>query len=110
MYIYLYIYIYNFSIRVYVTEFLLNDWTDFEEMFCVCLSESLDGLDSQLDPVCGAANILTTVIIHVYVYVYTILCVKQYLYFVPPAAVISYIEPPTHTEHMNDNVCKYITH
>jgi len=43
---------------MYINEFLsvshlciLNGWTDFDEILCVCLSGSLDDLDSQLDPV-----------------------------------------------------------
>jgi hypothetical protein len=51
----IHLYIYNSSVRVYVTELLLSDWTDFDEIFCVCFSGSLDGLDSQLEPVGGAA-------------------------------------------------------
>ena len=31
-----------------VTELLLNGWADFDEIFCVYLSWSLDGLDLQL--------------------------------------------------------------
>ena len=38
-------------VRVYVTELLLNDWADFDEMFCVCLWRPENGLeDSQLSP------------------------------------------------------------
>jgi len=36
---------------VYLFELLLNGWTDIDEIVCVCLSGSLDGLDLQLDPV-----------------------------------------------------------
>uniref|UniRef100_A0A2H1VIG0 SFRICE_013203 n=1 Tax=Spodoptera frugiperda TaxID=7108 RepID=A0A2H1VIG0_SPOFR len=35
---------------VYVTELLLNDWTDFDEIFCVCSRGSENGLDSQFCP------------------------------------------------------------
>lgn len=28
-----------------------NGWTDFNEIICMCLSGSLDDLDSKLDPV-----------------------------------------------------------
>lgn len=52
---FIYLYIYISCVRVYVTELLLDGWTDFDEILCVCLSGSLDGLDSQLDPVGGAA-------------------------------------------------------
>ena len=34
---------------VCVTGLLLNSRTDFDDIFCVCLSGSLDGLNSQLD-------------------------------------------------------------
>uniref|UniRef100_A0A2H1V5X8 SFRICE_014827 n=1 Tax=Spodoptera frugiperda TaxID=7108 RepID=A0A2H1V5X8_SPOFR len=34
----------------YVTELLLNDWTDFDEIFCVCSRRSENGLDSQFCP------------------------------------------------------------
>jgi len=36
---------------VYLLELLLNGWSDFDEIVCVCLSGSLDGLDSRLNPV-----------------------------------------------------------
>uniref|UniRef100_A0A2H1VBY2 SFRICE_029960 n=1 Tax=Spodoptera frugiperda TaxID=7108 RepID=A0A2H1VBY2_SPOFR len=45
-----YLYIYNSSVSVYVTELLLNDWTDFDEIFCVCSRGSENGLDSQFCP------------------------------------------------------------
>ena len=32
---------------MYVTELLLNDWTDFNEFFYVCLSGYPSGLDKQ---------------------------------------------------------------
>uniref|UniRef100_A0A2H1VNP9 SFRICE_028036 n=1 Tax=Spodoptera frugiperda TaxID=7108 RepID=A0A2H1VNP9_SPOFR len=35
---------------VYVTELLLNDWTDFDEIFGVCSRGSENGLDSQFCP------------------------------------------------------------
>lgn len=34
-----------------VNKHLLNGFIDFDEFFYVCLSESLNGLDLQLDPV-----------------------------------------------------------
>jgi len=40
---------YNSTVRVYVIE-LLNGCTDLNEICCACLSGSLNGLDSQLDP------------------------------------------------------------
>jgi len=49
MYRLLNLYIFNSTVRVYVTE-LLNGWTDLNEICCVCLSGSLNGLDSQLYP------------------------------------------------------------
>uniref|UniRef100_A0A2H1W3S0 SFRICE_021100 n=1 Tax=Spodoptera frugiperda TaxID=7108 RepID=A0A2H1W3S0_SPOFR len=36
--------------RVYVTELLLNDWTDFDENFYVCSRGSEIGLNSQFYP------------------------------------------------------------
>uniref|UniRef100_A0A2H1WBI2 SFRICE_037927 n=1 Tax=Spodoptera frugiperda TaxID=7108 RepID=A0A2H1WBI2_SPOFR len=42
--------LYNSSVRVYVTELLLNDWTDFDEILCVCSRGSENGLDSQFCP------------------------------------------------------------
>ena len=42
----IYLYIYNSSVRVYVTELLLNGWTDFDEIFWVCSKEFENGLDS----------------------------------------------------------------
>jgi len=39
------------NVCLYVLYAFLNGWTDFDEVFCVCLSSSLDYLDSQLDPV-----------------------------------------------------------
>jgi len=30
---------------VYLFELLLNGWSDFDEIVCLCLSGSLDGLD-----------------------------------------------------------------
>jgi len=36
---------------MYSNSSIENDWADFDKMFCECLSGSLDGLDSQLDPV-----------------------------------------------------------
>ena len=44
------LYIYNSSVRVFVTELLLNGWTDFDEIFCVCSRGSENGLDSQFCP------------------------------------------------------------
>lgn len=38
-----------------VTELLLIGWTDFDELLCVSLSWSLDGLDSQVELVGCAA-------------------------------------------------------
>ncbi|GFW94772.1 neuronal acetylcholine receptor subunit alpha-7 [Trichonephila clavipes] len=35
------------SVRVYVTKLLLNRWTDFDEIFCVCSSVLKNSLDSQ---------------------------------------------------------------
>jgi len=35
----------------YVLYAFLNDWTDFDEIFCVCLSGSRDEFDLQLDVV-----------------------------------------------------------
>uniref|UniRef100_A0A2H1W757 SFRICE_032948 n=1 Tax=Spodoptera frugiperda TaxID=7108 RepID=A0A2H1W757_SPOFR len=35
---------------VYVTELLLNDWTDFDEIFCVFSRGSENGLDSEFCP------------------------------------------------------------
>ena len=46
----LYLYIYNSSVSVYVTELLSNDWTDFDEIFCVFSRGSENGLDSQFFP------------------------------------------------------------
>lgn len=43
------------SVHVYVTELLLNIWTDFGEISCACSSGSENGLDPQLHPVGGAA-------------------------------------------------------
>jgi hypothetical protein len=40
---------------VYVTELLLNGWTDLNEFFCMRLGDALDGLDSQNSQVDGAA-------------------------------------------------------
>ena len=36
--------------RVYVTELLLDGWTDFDEIFCVSSRGFEDGLDSQFGP------------------------------------------------------------
>ena len=36
------------AVRVYVTELLLNGWTDFYEILCMRLGGTLDGLDSQI--------------------------------------------------------------
>ena len=44
------VFIYNSSVSVYVTELLLNGWTDFDEIFCVCSRGSENGLDSQFCP------------------------------------------------------------
>lgn len=41
--------LYNFYVRLYVIELLLNSWTDFDEMYCVCSSEFGNGLDSEWD-------------------------------------------------------------
>lgn len=38
-------YLYNSFVRLYVTELLLIGWTDFDEIFCLRLSGSLDSLD-----------------------------------------------------------------
>uniref|UniRef100_A0A2H1WQ31 SFRICE_019269 n=1 Tax=Spodoptera frugiperda TaxID=7108 RepID=A0A2H1WQ31_SPOFR len=40
----------NIGYSGYVIELLLNDWTDFDEIFCVCLRGSANGLDSQFCP------------------------------------------------------------
>lgn len=42
-----YLYIYISSVRVYVTELLLNGWTDLNEIFCVPSEGFENGLDSQ---------------------------------------------------------------
>jgi len=39
------------SVSLGVVKLLLNACTDFDEIVCVCLSGSLNGLDSQLDQV-----------------------------------------------------------
>jgi len=41
----------NECLSVCIPYAFLNSWTDFYEIFCMCLSGSLDDLDSQLDPV-----------------------------------------------------------
>ena len=43
----IYIYIYISFVRVYVTELLLNGWTDFYEIFCMCSGGFENGLDLQ---------------------------------------------------------------
>ena len=43
----IYLYIYISSVRVYVTELLLNGWTDFDEIFCGCSGGFENGLDLQ---------------------------------------------------------------
>lgn len=40
--------VYNSSVHVYVTELLLNCWTDFDTNCRVCFNESLDGVDFQV--------------------------------------------------------------
>uniref|UniRef100_A0A2H1VXS0 SFRICE_024386 n=1 Tax=Spodoptera frugiperda TaxID=7108 RepID=A0A2H1VXS0_SPOFR len=42
--------------HVYVTELLLNNWTDFDEIFCVCSTGSENGLDSQFCPLDDASK------------------------------------------------------
>uniref|UniRef100_A0A2H1VI85 SFRICE_033535 n=1 Tax=Spodoptera frugiperda TaxID=7108 RepID=A0A2H1VI85_SPOFR len=42
--------------NVYVTELLLNDWTDFDEIFCVCSRGSENGLDSQFCPLANGVD------------------------------------------------------
>jgi len=37
------------NVFLYVLYAFLDDWTDFDEIFCVCLSGSLDDLDSLWD-------------------------------------------------------------
>ena len=44
-----YLYIYISFVRVYVTE--LNGWTDFDEIFCVCLGGFENGLDVRFGPI-----------------------------------------------------------
>lgn len=39
------------SVYLCVFYVFLNDWTEFDDIFCVCLGGSWDVLDSQLDPV-----------------------------------------------------------
>ena len=48
-YVYIYLYIYISFVCVYVTELLLNGWTDFDEIFCVRSSGFENGLDLQFD-------------------------------------------------------------
>ena len=43
--------IYISSVRVYVTELLLNDLTDFIEFFCVSSGGFKNGLDLQFGPI-----------------------------------------------------------
>lgn len=45
------LYMYNSNIPVYVTEFFLNDWNNFVEIFHACSSGYKYGLDLQLDSV-----------------------------------------------------------
>jgi len=42
-----YLYVYNSTVRVYVTELFLNGRTDLNDFFLMCLSDALDGLNSQ---------------------------------------------------------------
>ena len=42
-----YLYIYISFVRVYVIELLLSDWTDFDEIFCMCSGGFENGLDLQ---------------------------------------------------------------
>jgi len=44
-------YFIKMNVCMYVLYAFLNGWIDFDEIFCVCLSSSLDDLDSQLDPI-----------------------------------------------------------
>ncbi|TLO55361.1 hypothetical protein FEG31_19215 [Acinetobacter baumannii] len=47
--------IYISSVRVFVTQLLLNGWTDFNEIFCVPSSGFENGLDLQISPTDGDA-------------------------------------------------------
>ena len=42
-----YLYKYISFVRVYVTELLLNGWTNFDETFCVCSGGFENGFDLQ---------------------------------------------------------------
>lgn len=41
---------------MYVIKLLLNGWTDLNEIFCMRLGGTLDGLDSQMSPADGAVD------------------------------------------------------
>ena len=43
--------IYNSTARVFVTELLLNGWTDLNKFFCMRFGGGLDGLDLQFGPI-----------------------------------------------------------
>ena len=45
-----YLYIYNSTVRVFVSELLLNGSTDFDEIFCMRLGDAPHCLDSQIIP------------------------------------------------------------
>jgi len=36
------------NVCLYVAEFLLKGWTDFDKIVCLCMGGVLDGLNSQL--------------------------------------------------------------
>lgn len=52
---FIFIYTYICSVRVFVTELLLNGWTDFNDIFRVPAGEYEKGLDSQISPADSAA-------------------------------------------------------
>lgn len=73
----LYLYILDFSVRVYLFELILNGWTDFYEIFCLCFSGNPDGLDLQYHQVYttrrGAQTRILRFTLNIIVYKWSIL-------------------------------------